>query len=157
MDDHQGCCDRQDEGVKQKCPTDQCNGRTEIQRVADVGVRTGRNEDGLCGRSIDFSAEGAAQGEVVNGEAENCHADHDKKGADKPCEPGGCWEGKGKPEEAYDGDGKRAIHEHYCRENDPDWWSVPGHKTLLIAPNDPKLSHGHRRLAHDCNLDSQIS
>jgi hypothetical protein len=24
-------------------------------------------------------------------------------------------------------------------------------------PNDPKLSHGHWRLAHDCNLDSQIS
>jgi len=25
------------------------------------------------------------------------------------------------------------------------------------APNDQKLSHGHWRLAHDCNLDSQIS
>src|ERR1039457_2103405 len=24
-------------------------------------------------------------------------------------------------------------------------------------PNDPKLSHGHRRLAHACNLDFQIS
>jgi hypothetical protein len=24
-------------------------------------------------------------------------------------------------------------------------------------PNDPKLSHGHWRLAHDCNLDFQVS
>jgi hypothetical protein len=26
-----------------------------------------------------------------------------------------------------------------------------------MPPNDPKLSHGHRRLALDCNLDFQIS
>jgi hypothetical protein len=27
----------------------------------------------------------------------------------------------------------------------------------MLHPNDPKLSHGHGRLAHVCNLDSQIS
>jgi hypothetical protein len=26
-----------------------------------------------------------------------------------------------------------------------------------IAHNAPKLNHGHGRLAHDCNLDSQVS
>src|ERR1039458_9700279 len=29
--------------------------------------------------------------------------------------------------------------------------------TECQLPNDPKLSHGHRRLAHACNLDFQIS
>jgi hypothetical protein len=28
---------------------------------------------------------------------------------------------------------------------------------VVTMPNDPKLSHGHRRLAHDCNLDFQTS
>jgi len=30
-------------------------------------------------------------------------------------------------------------------------------KVRAVSPNDPKLSHGHWRLAHDCNLDFQIS
>ena len=87
-------------------------------------------EDGFGRRGVDLGTEGAAQGEVANGETENREAGHDENGADKPCEPGGCREGGGKPEEAHDGDGECAVHEHYCEESDPDGWRAAGHDAI---------------------------
>jgi hypothetical protein len=130
VDDHQGRRDRKDDGAEQKGPADQGDGRAEIQRVADVGVRTACDEDGLGGRSVDLGAEGAAQGEVVDGEAENRHADQNQKAADRPGEPCGRLEGRGKPEEAHDGDGQRAVHEHDGEENDPDGRWAPSHDVI---------------------------